>query len=212
MNDLLLRYRFRLLFAGTLLAIVVLGFPQPPRALQYTVVVLLMLTGLNTLRHNRLLLSLALFFGLIELLVQLLHDYASLPAIIDRGLALIAFYLVLVNALFRRVTQERPVTRELLYGFCALYLQLGLAFAFAFAVLELLWPGSFTAGQQAAPRLDSFVYYSLVTLTTVGYGDIQALSPPARLLSAGEAVIGVFFIALAVSRVITLLHDRELGL
>lgn len=48
--------------------------------------------------------------------------------------------------------------------------------------------------------------------TTLGYGDIQALGAPAGLLAASDAVIGVFFIALAVARVTNLLHDRELGL
>lgn len=208
MNDLLLRYRFRLLFVGTLLSVAVLGFPTPPKALKFAVILLLFLAGLNTLRHNRRLLWLGAFFGVCELLFQVLGDFTALPAILDRGLALIAFYLVLLNALFRRVIHERPVTRELLYGFCALYLQLGLAFAFAFTALEMLVPGSF-AGASRALHMDAFVYFSLVTLTTVGYGDIQAMSASARMMAAGEAVIGVFFIALAIARVINMLNDKE---
>lgn len=205
MNRLLSQYRFRLLFSGTLLALFVLGFPEPPRALQFGAILLLIATGLNTLRHHRLLLGLALFFSICELVVQLelFGEHARL-----RGLSLIAFYLVLLSSLFHHVTQQRPVTRELLYGFCALYLQLGLAFALSFAMLNLLFPGSF-AGTGAEPHLDTFVYFSLATLTTVGYGDIHALSPLARMLAASEGVAGVFFIALAVARVINMLNDNE---
>ncbi|HBO4244734.1 ion channel [Klebsiella pneumoniae] len=48
-----------------------------------------------------------------------------------------------------------------------------------------------------------------MTLTTVGYGDIQAINPLARLLAGSEGVIGVLFIALAVARSLTLMSDSE---
>ncbi|MCY1312089.1 Ion channel [compost metagenome] len=58
-------------------------------------------------------------------------------------------------------------------------------------------------------HLDSFIYFSLVTLSTVGYGDIQAVKPIARLIAISEAVIGVLFIALAVARGMSLLSDAD---
>ncbi|WP_205587344.1 potassium channel family protein, partial [Pseudomonas aeruginosa] len=134
--------------------------------------------------------------------------YSSLPPGLLRGLSLILLYLTLFAALFRRVTQERPVTHELLYGLCALYLQMALAFALAYYMVEQMQPASFIASHGAL-GLDTFVYYSLVTLTTVGYGDIQAINPLARLLAGSEGVIGVLFIALAVARSLTLMSDSE---
>jgi voltage-gated potassium channel Kch len=121
---------------------------------------------------------------------------------------LILFYLLLCGTLFRRVSSERPVTRELLFGLCALYLQIALAFAQAYHLLNGLLPGAFIASNiDTSLQQDDFMYYSLVTLTTVGYGDIHAIAPLARLLAGMEAVVGVMFIALAVARTLALLQD-----
>ena len=177
MNALLLRYRFRLLFFSTVLFTAILGLPsstatgarQPPAA------------GAGRdehLRRRSPLVYLTAFFGLFSLALYTTADfsspYSSLPPGLLRGLSLILLYLTLFAALFRRVTQERPVTHELLYGLCALYLQMALA------SLSPTWsnrcsrPASSPAMAHSA--LDTFVYYSLVTLTTVGYGDIQAIN------------------------------------
>nr|WP_301295720.1 potassium channel family protein [Pseudomonas nitroreducens] len=118
-----------------------------------------------------------------------------------------SFYLLLVVALFRRVTQERPVTGELLYGLCSLYLNFVLVFAFTFNLIEQLRPHSFAG---AGPlHLDSFIYFSMITLTTIGYGDIAPVLPLARLLAGAEAIMGALFIALAVARGLSLMSDQH---
>lgn len=209
MNEILLRYRFRLLLVGSVLLCAVLGWPEPPLWLEWAALLGLVLAGINTLRHKRLLKQLALYIGLFNLVLLGLGQLVVLPRALSDGLGLIAFYLLLSATLFRRVTSERPVTRELLYGLCALYLQIALAFAFSFHVVGGLVPDAFS-GPTGPLRLDDFVYYSLATLTTVGYGDIHAIAPAARLLAGTEAVVGVMFIALAVARSLALINDEEL--
>ena len=225
MNALLLRYRFRLLFFSTVLFTAILGLPSSTKPRVLGSLLLLVLAGMNTLRRRSPLVYLTAFFGLFSLALYTTADfsspYSSLPpGLLEgpdgqalapgllRGLGLILLYLTLFAALFRRVTQERPVTHELLYGLCALYLQMALAFALAYYMVEQMQPASFIASHGAL-GLDTFVYYSLVTLTTVGYGDIQAINPLARLLAGSEGVIGVLFIALAVARSLTLMSDSE---
>ncbi|HHL1024421.1 TPA: potassium channel family protein [Pseudomonas aeruginosa] len=212
MNALLLRYRFRLLFFSTVLFTAILGLPSSTKPRVLGSLLLLVLAGMNTLRRRSPLVYLTAFFGLFSLTLYTTADfsspYSSLPPGLLRELSLILLYLTLFAALFRRVTQERPVTHELLYGLCALYLQMALAFALAYYMVEQMQPASFIASHGAL-GLDTFVYYSLVTLTTVGYGDIQAINPLARLLAGSEGVIGVLFIALAVARSLTLMSDSE---
>ncbi|ETV06332.1 3-hydroxyisobutyrate dehydrogenase [Pseudomonas aeruginosa 3576] len=212
LNALLLRYRFRLLFFSTVLFTAILGLPSSTKPRVLGSLLLLVLAGMNTLRRRSPLVYLTAFFGLFSLALYTTADfsspYSSLPPGLLRGLSLILLYLTLFAALFRRVTQERPVTHELLYGLCALYLQMALAFALAYYMVEQMQPASFIASHGAL-GLDTFVYYSLVTLTTVGYGDIQAINPLARLLAGSEGVIGVLFIALAVARSLTLMSDSE---
>lgn len=170
MNALLLRYRFRLLFFSTVLFTAILGLPSSTKPRVLGSLLLLVLAGMNTLRRRSPLVYLTAFFGLFSLALYTTADfsspYSSLPPGLLRGLSLILLYLTLFAALFRRVTQERPVTHELLYGLCALYLQMALAFALAYYMVEQMQPASFIASHGAL-GLDTFVYYSLVTLTTV---------------------------------------------
>lgn len=209
MNEYLLHYRFRLLLLASVLLTLVLGWPRPPVWLEWGCLLLLVLAAINTLRHKRLFQQLALLLGLFNLALLVIGELVDLPQALGNGLSMVAFYLLLSAALFRRVSGERPVTRELLYGLCALYIQIALAFAFSYQVVSGLQPEAFR-GVDADPALDDFVYYSLATLTTVGYGDIHALAPAARLLAGAEAVIGVLFIALAVARSVALMQDEEL--
>lgn len=207
-NEFLLRYRFRLLLLGSVLLCLVLGWPEPPLWLKWGALLGLLLAGINTLRRKLLLRRLALLIGLFNLALLGLGQLVALPRAMGDGLGSIALYILLGATLFRRVTSERPVTGELVYGLCALYLQIALAFAFAYQLVSALEPGALR-GPAGPLMLDDFVYYSLATLTTVGYGDIHAIAPAARLLAGTEAVVGVMFIALAVARCVALMQDEN---
>jgi hypothetical protein len=204
----LMRFRLRLLFLASVLLTGVMGWPEPPLWLQWTALLLLVITAINTLRHKKLFLSLVLILGLTNLVMLALEQMTGLPPNLSHGLGLFVFYLAMVASLFHRVIHERPVTGELIYGLLAFYLQLALAFAMAYQIINGLVPEAFWSASGAL-NLDDFVYYSLVTLTTVGYGDIHALAPAARLLAGAEAMAGVMFIAIAVARSLMLISDGE---
>jgi hypothetical protein len=104
-------------------------------------------------------------------------------------------------------------------GLCV-YLIIGFNYAVVYAMIVVANPHAFefvlplppTAGQEAAvvavlPRL---TYYSFVTLTTLGMGDIHPVSPPARSLTATEAVVGQFYLAVLISRLVGLHVARAL--
>lgn len=206
-ENLLVRFRLRILFLSSVLLTGVMGWPEPPPWLQWAALLLLVVTAINTLRHKRMFLSLILILGLTNLLLAL-DQLIGLPSNLSNGLGLFVFYLAMVASLFHRVIHERPVTGELIYGLLVFYLQLALAFAMAYQIVNVLVPEAFWSASGAL-QLDDFVYYSLVTLTTVGYGDIHALAPAARLLAGAEAMAGVMFIAIAVARSLMLISDRE---
>ena len=200
------RFRFRLLFFSSVFMLLVLGFPQPPLVLDQAALLTLVLCGINSLPQRRGWIGLAALFGGLGVLLSLLAELNGHPSYFDRTLPLLAFYAVLLVTLFRRVARERPVTGELLYGLSALYLQLALAYALLYALIQRYIPGGFgPPGSEL--HLDSFVYFSLITLTTVGYGDIQPLLPITRLLATSEAVLGVLFISVAVARGLSLMNE-----
>ena len=83
------------------------------------------------------------------------------------------------------------------------YLVIGVVWAILYSLAEILQPGSFVlAGDPATPIWRHLYYFSFVTLTTLGYGDIQPVSPLARSLAMFEAVGGVLFTGLLVARLV----------
>jgi len=119
-------------------------------------------------------------------------------------LATLAFLLIVLWWVYR----EGPVTGHRVRGAVAAYLLLALCFSFAYALTECVHPGSFTLPLEGAQgmqtRSASFLYFSVVTLTTVGFGDIAAVHPVARSLVMVEALVGQLYPAILLARIVTL--------
>jgi Ion channel len=120
-------------------------------------------------------------------------------------LATLAFLLIVLWWVYR----EGPVTGHRVRGAVAAYLLLALCFSFAYALIENVHPGSFTLPLGGAEGLQTarsalFVYFSVVTLTTVGFGDISPVHPVARSLVMVEALIGALYPAILLARIVTL--------
>ena len=86
---------------------------------------------------------------------------------------------------------------------CAYFL-LGLVWSSIFSILEFLQPGSFDIPQSLHTESLSFTYYSYVTLTTLGFGDITPLTAQARSLSILEAITGQMYLATLVARLVAI--------
>jgi hypothetical protein len=122
------------------------------------------------------------------------------------------FFAVMAVAMLSTIMKTKKVTTETIYASLCVYLLLGVIWTMLFSAIEIIEPGSFLSG--GAPVVDfngepikrnvfaNFIYYSFVTLTTLGYGDITPVSPHARALSSLEAVIGQLFIAVLIARLV----------
>jgi len=119
-------------------------------------------------------------------------------------LSALAFLLIVLWWVYR----EGPVTGHRVRGAVAAYLLLALCFSFAYDLTEYVNPGSFTlplgGAQGIKIRFASFLYFSVVTLTTVGFGDIAAVHPVARSLVMVEALVGALYPAILLARIVTL--------
>jgi voltage-gated potassium channel len=78
-----------------------------------------------------------------------------------------------------------------------------------FALLESMIPGSFSGGMldqavSTADRMQSFVYFSFITMTTLGYGDIIPQTQGAGALCQAEAIVGQFYMAVLVARFVSM--------
>jgi hypothetical protein len=111
-----------------------------------------------------------------------------------------AFFLFAIIQMLIFIYGHKEVTRDLIVGAAVVYLFMALMWTFIFVVVETLHPGSFNLPEDlniAATR--QFVYYSFVTLTTLGYGDITPITSMARSLCILEAVIGQLYLVVQVA-------------
>lgn len=119
--------------------------------------------------------------------------------------------VIIVPALFLR----RQVTLDTIFGAVIVYLLAALAFAFAFGLIEYSAPGSFSGlPEEMAGRpgltSDAMMYFSLVSITTMGYGDIVPVSELARSFAVLEGVFGQLYLAVMIARLVGLhiVHER----
>jgi len=119
-------------------------------------------------------------------------------------LSALTFLLIVLWWVYR----EGSVTGHRVRGAIAAYLLLALCFSLAYDLIEYVHPGSFTlplgGAQGIQTRSALFLYFSVVTLTTVGFGDITAVHPVARSLVMVEALVGTLYPAILLARLVTL--------
>jgi hypothetical protein len=116
------------------------------------------------------------------------------------GLCGAAFFLFAIIQMLIFIYSHKKVTRDLIVGAAVVYLFMALMWTFIFVVVETLHPGSFNLPEgQGLTATNQFVYYSFVTLTTLGYGDITPITSLARSLCILEAVIGQLYLVVQVA-------------
>lgn len=146
---------------------------------------------------------------LVATVVVRLVEYA-VPSL---ELATINAILVIVTsfalgALFiARVMRDGRINIHRIVGACGTFLLLGLVFAQGYKLIALYIPDAFAiGGVPTAPGAMDFryTYYSFITLTSTGYGDITPLHPYARSLAAVEAITGQLYLAVLIARLVGL--------
>jgi hypothetical protein len=120
-----------------------------------------------------------------------------------RWASLAAFFALTAAGLFSYLRNSRTVAQAELYTAVNIYLLLGLLWATIYLAIDAFSPGSIRMGGDPADRQTELLYFSLITLSTVGYGDIVPLSGAARIVTALEGVTGVLYIATTVALLVS---------
>ena len=127
----------------------------------------------------------------------------------------LCFLAILAGVVFREVLNKGPITLHRVQGAVAVYLLLGLIWAFAYDMVLLSAPDAFHSSEltvQHKTVTPPLIYFSVMTLTTVGYGDITPIHPMARALAMLEAVIGQLFPVILIARLVAMeLQFRNSG-
>ncbi len=139
----------------------------------------------------------------------------SVSALFDQKIAMLsltshlsgtAFVLLIISIMLRQMFLSTKVDGALIIGAISLYLLLGLMWGFIYMTIDHISPGSFNYNfiqtLEIKDTTPMFMYYSMVTLTKLGYGDITPLSNPARTMAAMEAVTGQIYLTVLVARLV----------
>ena len=152
---------------------------------------------------------------LLSLVLRWLRLSLGMQALAAPDALLSAFLCAILAAVvLAQVFREGPITSQRIQGAVAVYLLLGLAWAFAYTFIELRRPDAFSSPSAGVPPnadlSERFVYFSFVTLTTVGYGDVTAVHPIARSFATAEALVGQLFPAILLARLVSMeLYYRQ---
>lgn len=115
----------------------------------------------------------------------------------------VIFYTFTVVTVFLYVIHAKKVTVDVLYGAVSVYLLIGLMWTSIYSLLEIINPGSIVyIGVNSPVAWGDLLYFSYMTLTTVGYGELIPITDIARSLSLLEAVIGVMFVTVLLARLV----------
>lgn len=112
-----------------------------------------------------------------------------------------AFFIAFtIFHILRSIFQEQDVTKDTIAGAAAVYMLFALMWSFLYGVLDLVEPGSFAISEaQTLGERNIFLYYSFVTITTLGYGDITPVTYIATSLAVLEAVVGQLYLVVLVA-------------
>ena len=129
------------------------------------------------------------------------------PAAIFLAFA-IAFLIFVIVHILRFVLRSPRVSTEVLCASVSAYLMMGVLWAMAYRLAVVVTPSafSFNTAQAVNGPMDGFTsfYFSFVTLTTVGYGDITPVSNVARMLAITESMTGTLYVAVLIARLVAL--------
>jgi hypothetical protein len=156
----------------------------------------------------------ALLFFLPAFASRWLHHFA--PSVVTSLLypfAALAFFIFVIAHLILFVLRAPVVDANVLCAGLSGYLLLGLLWVPAYVMVGQLNPGAFkfSAGRDAEAAMHGFnaFYFSFMTLCTVGYGDITPVSKGARMLAVVEAIAGLFYVTVLISRLVAIYSSNQ---
>ena len=171
----------------------------------------IVLSAIRTFSGSQVIMVTALSFGGLAFTISWISEFSrSLVWVTSTYLCYIVVFSLLLVSLCERVFGDGPVDPNRIIGSVSIYFVLGLIWAMIYSALETLRPGSFALPAELSDEgirqglVGELIYFSNVTLTTLGYGDIVPRSKPARMFASIEAIVGQLYVAIVIARLVGL--------
>jgi len=152
-----------------------------------------------------------LFFIIVALLVSLLRIVSFVTdnlavQLIGYAFAII-FFALLARMVLQHIFKDGPVNHFRIEGSIVVFMIIGIIYAWLYTLLESLLPGSFSITESAQHYHDlfsQFLYFSFVTMTTLGFGDMIATGSLAKSLVIFQGMIGLLYPVILIARLVSL--------
>ena len=131
------------------------------------------------------------------------------PIVLVSGLLHAPFYFYVSYAMLRYLLHDDVVTTDEYFATGAAFTVVAWGFAYLFVVTQVVWPDSFSNAEGFRFTWFELLYLSFSTLTSVGLSDIVAVGEQARSVVMVEMMVGVFYIAMVVARMVGLTMMRH---
>jgi len=171
---------------------------------------MVVLAGAYTLSERKHLFTIAIVLSVISIIATwLLVVFQQHWAVLLAHTCIIVLVFFFAVTILGYVLRSGRVTADRIFAAICVYMLIGYGWAFIYALLDEIFPASFAAltdvdRHNYVERVMQFRYFSFMTLTTVGYGDVLPRSPAARTMAALEAVMGQIYLTVLVARLVGL--------
>lgn len=206
------RYNFLFFLVSIILLIVFspyLQFGVISSIILIFLVLFVLLAGINSISDNRLHLIIACILGAPWIVTSISTTLAGKlePEFYEAFFGCL-FFIFTTVIIFSHILKDKKVTSNTLYGSICVYLLIGLTWTFFYVLVFNMIPNSFYINPQNnldnVIRWNDLTYYSFVTLTTLGYGDITPVTSQARSLAYLEAIVGQIYLTIIIARLVGL--------
>jgi voltage-gated potassium channel len=137
------------------------------------------------------------------------HAYSSLE--VPSLIAALVFVTFVGWQVLKAAARAKRVQADTVFAGLCVYMLAGVGWTYAYGLAQLADPGALKSATAGVLELNDLFYFSFVTLTTLGYGDITPVSPAARMAVTLESIFGQLFVAVFIARLVGLAsrHDPD---
>ncbi|MFK7775272.1 MAG: ion channel [Saprospiraceae bacterium] len=169
----------------------------------YGLLIAVIIIGIYELSESNHSFWMGLIFGLIALVSNSfsVSENITLIFLIRMG-SLVCFFSLLTIHLLIRISKTKTINTNLIYGAINGYILIGLIGGMGFRLINHFYPHSFIFGSGLEPKIDDLTYFSFITLSSLGYGDITPVSSPGQSLSIFISICGQMYTAIVIGIII----------
>jgi voltage-gated potassium channel len=170
---------------------------------------LVILFSVYSIAHRKIILLIGLTLGLITFFENWYSNLLGSDVKFDtiNYITSILFLATITFSVIENLLSHKKVTIDTLLGAICGYILIGFIWTFLYLLIATIHPDAFSGITQTEvyhQKLQHFAYYSFVTLTTLGYGDIVSVSSMARTLSWVEAIVGQAYLTIWIAQLVGL--------